>query len=32
LTYAGDVDLNEKLREWEKFYNFIVLIVKDKEG
>ncbi len=22
LTYAGDVDLNKKLAEWEKFYNY----------
>jgi transposase InsO family protein len=21
LTYTGDVDLNEKLAEWERFYN-----------
>ena len=22
LTYTGDVDLNRKLKAWEKFYNF----------
>ena len=22
LTYTGDVDLNEKLAEWENFYNY----------
>lgn len=22
LTYTGDVDLNQKLEEWENFYNF----------
>ena len=22
LTYTGDVDLNQKLAEWEKFYNY----------
>jgi len=22
LTYTDDVDLNEKLKEWERFYNY----------